>query len=159
MPLRAVTFDVYSALFDTVSGLAAAVADVVRHRFSKEDPRTIAQTWRDKQAEYLLLSNSLERDPASNRAAIETAARFALRQFVPPLSRKEHRSLLAVGTTAGVAGNGRGPRRRAGQAPDPRHAEQWRRRHVAPAARDSPGEIRSPHLHTGRKVQTASINL
>jgi len=96
MPLRAVTFDVYSALFDTVSGLAAAVADVVRHRFSKEDPRTMAQTWRDKQAEYLLLSNSLEREPASNRTAIETAARFALRQFVPPLSRQETRSLLAV---------------------------------------------------------------
>jgi len=96
MPLRAVTFDVYSALFDTVSGLAAAVADLVRHRFSREDPRTIAQTWRDKQAEFLLLSNSLEREPASNRAAIETAARFALRQFVPPLSRQESRSLLAA---------------------------------------------------------------
>ncbi|MGH2398829.1 MAG: HAD-IA family hydrolase [bacterium] len=96
MPLRAVTFDVYSALFDTVSGLAGAVADLVRHRAPTQDPRRLAQTWREKQAEYLLLSNSLEREGAHNRTAIETSARFALRQLIPPLSRQELKSLAAA---------------------------------------------------------------
>ena len=96
MPIRAVTFDVYSALFDTVSGLTAAVTGVLRRRNAIDDPRTVARRWRQKHAECLLVLNSLDRAPASNREAIEIAARFALRDVRPPLAPEEMPGLIAA---------------------------------------------------------------
>jgi hypothetical protein len=52
--IRAVTFDVYSALFDTLTGLSKAVASLLRLRKSSEDARALARSWRQKHLEYLL---------------------------------------------------------------------------------------------------------
>jgi 2-haloacid dehalogenase len=89
MPPTAVTLDVYSALFDTVSGLASAVAALLQARGAAGEPRPLAQLWRQRHAEALLILTALDREPARNRVAIELAARFALRELQPPLTAEE----------------------------------------------------------------------
>jgi 2-haloacid dehalogenase len=83
MPFRAVTFDVYSALFDIVSGLTDAVGDLFARRGIRDDAAAVARLWRRKHMEYLLVANALDREPASNRRAIESSARYALRGLTP----------------------------------------------------------------------------
>lgn len=94
--IRAVTFDVYSALFDTVGGLTGAVAEVLRRRAAEGDPRAFARAWRRRHAEYLLAATALDREPASNRAAIEASARHALRELAPPPAEEEVAALVAA---------------------------------------------------------------
>lgn len=96
MPIRAVTLDVYSALFDTVSGLTAAVAEVLRGRGAGGDAAAPARQWRQRHAEALLLLNAVDREPARNRDAIEMAARFVLRNLEPPLTSDESQKLVAA---------------------------------------------------------------
>lgn len=94
MTIRAVTFDVYSALYDTPTGLARVMAPVLERRGVTGDPAAVARTWRYKQREYLLIANSLEREPASNRKAIEASARYTLRGLTPPLTADEMETLV-----------------------------------------------------------------
>ncbi|MGH2452975.1 MAG: haloacid dehalogenase type II [bacterium] len=94
--LRAVTFDVYSALYDTPRGLAAALGSLLERRGVAGDPLAVSRVWRTKQREFLLIANSLDREPASNRQAIEASARYALRSLDPPLTADE------VGTLSGA---------------------------------------------------------
>ncbi len=94
MAVRAITFDVYSALFDTVTGLTAALRDLLRRRGLDEDPAGVARAWRQKHMEYLLVVNSLERERASNRHAIEAAARYVLRRLSPPVTADEMHALV-----------------------------------------------------------------
>jgi len=96
MALRAITFDVYSALFDTVTGLAGAVARLFQQRGLGEDPAAVSSLWRQKHMEHLLVTNSLERERASNRRSIEAAAAYALRRLSPPLSSSEMRALVSA---------------------------------------------------------------
>src|SRR5579864_5300044 len=76
MPVRAVSFDVYSAMFDTVDGLTGALGAFFHQRGIVADAAATARAWRRAQMDYLLLANSLDRDPASNRAAIEASLRY-----------------------------------------------------------------------------------
>ncbi|MBI3458136.1 MAG: haloacid dehalogenase type II [Candidatus Rokubacteria bacterium] len=94
MRVRAVTFDVYTALFETPGSLTRAVTDLFAGRRGAEDPGRLAQLWRQKHREYLLVANSLEREPASNREAIEAATRYALRSLTPPPTPDELRALV-----------------------------------------------------------------
>lgn len=94
LPLRAVTFDVYSALYDTPRGLAAALGALLEQRGVGGDPLAVSRVWRTKQREYLLIANSLDREPASNRKAIEASAWYALRSLDPPLSAEEVGALV-----------------------------------------------------------------
>ncbi len=94
MAIRAVTFDVYSALFDIPSGLARGLGDLFRRRGMAVDATAVALAWRQAHQQYLLIANSLDREGASNRAAIEAAARYALRRMPPPLSAEEMRRLV-----------------------------------------------------------------
>ncbi len=94
MPLRAITFDVYSALFDTNTGLARAMRRVYEQRGLREDPEAAARLWRQKQMEYLLVANSLDLETAQNQRAIEASARYALRGVQPPLTAEEIHLLL-----------------------------------------------------------------
>jgi len=95
MPVRAVTFDVYSALFDTVSGLTRAVETLFRRRgIAGDAAEVVAQAWRRAHQEYLLIANSLDREGASNRAAIEASARYALRGLAAPLTAVELAGLI-----------------------------------------------------------------
>ncbi len=96
MALRAVTFDVYSALFDTVTGLTAALRDLFQRRGLDEDSAVVARAWRQKHMEYLLVVNSLERERVSNRRAIEAAAGTALRRLNPPVTPDEVRVLVGT---------------------------------------------------------------
>ncbi len=99
MAIRAVTFDVYSALFDTIGGLRGALAAVLRTRAAGGDPDTVAQTWRRRHMEYLLVANSLDREPASNRTALAASARQTLRTLQPPLSSDELSRLIQAWDT------------------------------------------------------------
>jgi 2-haloacid dehalogenase len=96
MAIRAVTFDVYSALFDTLTGLSKAVARVLHQRHASDDARALARTWRHKHLEYLLIANALEQAPVSNRAAIEVTARYALRTLHPHLTPEEMATLVGA---------------------------------------------------------------
>jgi 2-haloacid dehalogenase len=96
MALRAVTFDVYSALFDIVSGLAEAIDALFKRRGIDRDAVAAARLWRQKHMEYLLVANSLEHESAMNRRAIEASARQALRWLDPPLASHEEQALVAA---------------------------------------------------------------
>jgi len=87
--LRAITFDVYSALYDTVSGLQQALGALMQTRGTGGDPAALARAWRLRHMEYLLIANSLDREPARNRTALEASARHVLAALRPPLSRDE----------------------------------------------------------------------
>jgi 2-haloacid dehalogenase len=94
MTIHAVTFDIYSALYDTPAGLASALASLFRHRGLPHDPLPVARAWREAHREYLLLVNSLDRERASNRRAIEVTARYVLRSLQPPPTPEEERALV-----------------------------------------------------------------
>jgi 2-haloacid dehalogenase len=94
--LRAVTLDVYSALYDTPRGLAAAMGSLLEKRGVAGDPLAVSRVWRTKQREYLLIANSLNREPASNRKAIEASVRYALRTLEPPLRADEVSALVGA---------------------------------------------------------------
>ena len=96
MPVRAVTFDVYSAMYDTRTSLAQAVEAFLRRKGLTGDPVEIARSWRQKQREFLLIANSLDREPASNRRAIDASLRYALRHLVPTLTDAEVHELTAA---------------------------------------------------------------
>ncbi len=96
MTVRAVTFDVYSAMFDTIGGLARALTAFFQRRGITADAAATAPTWRRAHMDYLLLANSLDRDPASNRAAIEASVRHTLRAFAPPIAPAEMAALVAA---------------------------------------------------------------
>lgn len=96
MAIRAITFDVYSALYDTPRGLAGALGPILERRGAGGDPLAVSRVWRTKQREYLLIANSLDREPASNRKAIEASARYALRSLEPPLTPGEVATLTGA---------------------------------------------------------------
>lgn len=81
--LKAVTFDIYTAVFDTAGSIAAVLETYLGQRGLKEDATAMARVWRQKHFDFLLLANSIEREPASNRRAIHEAARYALRHVRP----------------------------------------------------------------------------
>jgi len=96
MPVRAVSFDVYSAMFDTVDGLTGALGAFFHQRGIVADAAATARAWRRAQMDYLLLANSLDRDPASNRAAIEASLRYTLRRVVLDIAPAETAALVAA---------------------------------------------------------------
>lgn len=94
MGIRAITFDVYSALYDTVSGLHRALGALLQARGAGGDPAALARAWRQRHMEYLLIANSLDREPARNRTALETSARQTLAAHRPPLTADELSHLI-----------------------------------------------------------------
>jgi len=94
--LRAVTFDVYAALFDTVEGLRRVLAAYTLRRGIAADPAALARTWRAKHAEYLLVATALDREPARNRPAILAALHYTLRPWPPPPAPHEVDELLGA---------------------------------------------------------------
>ncbi len=96
MRIRAVTFDVYSALFDTVRGLGAALEPLFRARGTADSGATAAQRWRQYHMEYLLVANSLDREPARNRTALTASAQRTLRGLMPPPTADEITGLISA---------------------------------------------------------------
>jgi 2-haloacid dehalogenase len=94
-----VTFDVYSALFDTISGLRAALGALFDTRGLADDPAATARTWRQRHMDYLLVTNSLDAEAARNRIALEASARQTLRSLQPPLAGAELTRLLRAWET------------------------------------------------------------
>lgn len=96
MGFRAVTFDVYSALFDTQAGLAEALDAFLRRRGVGADPVELARAWRQHHRHHLLVANSLEPEPASNRRAIERSLEVTLRPLGVRPSDAEQDELVAA---------------------------------------------------------------
>lgn len=94
--LKAVTFDIYTAVFDTAGSIASTLAVFFQRRGIAEDAQAIARIWRQKHFDFLLLANSLEREPASNRRAIHEAARYALRHIEPAPTEDDLAALVAA---------------------------------------------------------------
>src|SRR2546426_998536 len=103
MGIRAITFDVYSALYDTVSGLEQALRALLQTRGTGGDPAALARVWRQRHMEYLLIANSLDREPARNRTALEASARHPLAALRPPLSRDDLLHIAGSATDAAGA--------------------------------------------------------
>lgn len=99
LAIKAITFDVYSALYDTVTGLTAALDALFRRRGLRDDPAAAARLWRLKHMEYLLIANSLDREPAGNRRALEASMRSVLRRVTPPLTPEEVAGLVGAWET------------------------------------------------------------
>ncbi len=93
---RAVTFDVYSALFDTQAGLAAALDSFLRRRGIPGDATVLARGWRRRQRYYLLVANSLEVEPASNRRAVTASLDATVGSLGVRLSEEERAELVAA---------------------------------------------------------------
>lgn len=74
-PYELITFDVYTALFDVESSLVPLVAGQLDERV---DSLAFVRTWRRKQLEYALLSNSLGRGRVSFRLVTRRALDYAL---------------------------------------------------------------------------------
>jgi len=159
MGIRAITFDVYSALYDTVSGLEQALRALLQTRGTGGDPAALARVWRQRHMEYLLIANSLDREPARNRTALEASARHTLAALRPPLSRDELSHLIDAWETLPPWPDT--VRVLTGPAPsgDPGDVVERRRRHAGGAARTAARGIRSHHLDRRREVQTPSIGL
>ena len=96
MAVRAVTFDVYSALFDTLGGLADAITQILRWRGTEGNPRPLARAWRQKHMEYLLVATALGADASTNRRAIEQSALHTFRILNPPLGTEELERLTSA---------------------------------------------------------------
>jgi len=74
---RLITFDVYTALFNIESGLVPALAQVVG---GQADGRALFRTWRAKQLEQALISNSLGRERISFWTVTRRALDYAVGQ-------------------------------------------------------------------------------
>jgi 2-haloacid dehalogenase len=84
-----ITFDVYTALFDIQGSLTPEVA---RALGPGSDAATLVRTWRAKQLEYALISNSLGRERISFRTATQRALEYTLARAglsVPEITRDE----------------------------------------------------------------------
>ena len=74
---RLITFDVYTALFDVEGSLTPIVRDVVGPYI---DALALMRTWRRKQLEYALISNSLQQGRVPFRQITQRALDYALAQ-------------------------------------------------------------------------------
>jgi len=85
---KLITFDVYTALFDIESSLVPALTGALG---DKADSRALLRTWRGKQLEYALISNSLQRERVSFRVVTHRALDYALgrAQFETPETTRE----------------------------------------------------------------------
>ncbi len=86
----------YSALFDTINGLRSALSALFRTRGLALDPTAAAATWRQRHMTYLLVANSLDREPATNRRALEASAQQTLHALTPPLTAAELDRLVSA---------------------------------------------------------------
>ena len=80
---RLVTFDVYTALFDVEGSLVPVVRQALP---TAVDPLDLVRTWRRKQLEYLLISNSLQHGRVSFRDITRRALDYAASRGHAPLS-------------------------------------------------------------------------
>ena len=75
LPLQLITFDVYTALFDIEGSLVPILNQTLGTQF---DVLPLVRTWRSKQLEYALISNSLQRGRLSFWLATRHALDYAL---------------------------------------------------------------------------------
>ena len=73
--LQLITFDVYAALFDVEGSLVPVLN---RTLGTQTEALPLVRTWRNKQLEYALISNSLQRGRLSFRVATRRALDYAL---------------------------------------------------------------------------------
>ncbi len=94
---KLVTFDVYMALLDIEGSLVSVVSDELG--LDVDRARPFVQLWRAKQMERAAISNSLEKERTSFRAATEMALDYvAGRQSLALDPDKRHRLVMAWDT-------------------------------------------------------------
>src|SRR5581483_5282851 len=90
---RLVTFDVYTALFD----LESSLVPLLSRTWSTTSPSEILalqRTWRTKQLEYLLISNSLQKGRFPFWTITERALDYALQRFKLELADTQRATLV-----------------------------------------------------------------
>ena len=91
---KLVTFDVYMALLDIEGSLVSVVSEELG--LETDRARPFVQLWRAKQMERAAISNSLEKERTSFRAATEMALDYvAGRQGIAIGAEKHHRLVMA----------------------------------------------------------------
>ncbi|HZD57402.1 MAG TPA: haloacid dehalogenase type II [Anaerolineales bacterium] len=84
-----ITFDIYSALFDIESSLLPIIESALD---SEIESLGFLRTWRQKQMEYVLISNSLQRGRISFKAITRRALDYVLRRAsleLPQMKRED----------------------------------------------------------------------
>src|SRR5581483_7514360 len=90
---RLVTFDVYTALFD----LESSLVPLLSRTWSTTAPSEILamqRTWRTKQLEYLLVSNSLQKGRVSFWTITGRALDYTLQRFKVELADAQRATLV-----------------------------------------------------------------
>lgn len=82
-----VTFDVYTALFDVEGSLVPVVNRTLGAQF---EALALVRTWRSKQLEYALISNSLQRGRLAFSVATRRALDYALGRAGLEVSERPH---------------------------------------------------------------------
>ena len=81
MNYRLITFDVYTALADLGRSLVPPLSRIADAKGATLDPVAFLQTWRAKQMEYALVSNSLDGEHLSFREVTRRALNYTLQRF------------------------------------------------------------------------------
>lgn len=96
MTYRLVTFDVYSALMDLEKSLLPELARVFDYTAGDVELPALLRTWRAKQLEYTLFSNSLHRGHIPFREITRRALEYSLRRSGLDLSEEQRAELVAA---------------------------------------------------------------
>jgi len=95
MRYRLITFDVYSALFDTETTLTPVLTEMMGDP-PPADGLAVIRLWRRKQMEYVLLINSLEHGRISFREVTQRALDYALHQSKVKLAEAKRQVLVEM---------------------------------------------------------------
>lgn len=87
-----ITFDVYTALFDIEGSLVPVIQELFKEQVSATE---IVQVWRQKQLEYALISNSLQKGRVPFTVITRRALDYALSRAQNDLSEASRQSLVA----------------------------------------------------------------
>jgi 2-haloacid dehalogenase len=93
MTYQLITFDVYTALFDIQGSLMPRVATIVD---AEADAAQLVRTWRTKQLEYALISNSLGRGRVPWRTITARALDYTLGRAKLKIAQSKREELVAA---------------------------------------------------------------
>ncbi|MEM3685345.1 MAG: hypothetical protein QXT39_06760, partial [Conexivisphaerales archaeon] len=79
--IKAITFDVFSALFDWESSLRPVVKSYLSKLSPTTDVALFLKTWREKQLSYAQIDTILGKEHTSFLALTEAALRYTFKKF------------------------------------------------------------------------------
>ena len=94
IPYKLITFDVYTALFDTKYSLQSQTARIISAKDTGINIKDFAEIWRSKQLECAALVNVIQKDWLPFQECTRRALDYTLRRFQLKISRDEQFELM-----------------------------------------------------------------